>query len=712
MEKLQKAILEIIKEANGQYVDVKDIAVTLNMLESFDLEQISKELKELEKAGDVISTKKKKYVATEFSDFVKGTLQGNARGFCFLRPENKEIEDVFVPARGLFGAFHKDTVLVKLVDAKKREGEVVKILERGEKRIVGYFERGGNFAFVLPDDKRFFKDIFIPKGANGGAVNRDKVVCEITNYGSSGRKPEGRIVEVLGKNGDAGMDVLSIIKTHDLPLDFPDEVKKSLAGIPTEVTEKMIADREDLRKEIVFTIDGEDAKDLDDAISIRKCDNGNFFLGVHIADVTSYVSEDSPLDKEAFIRGTSNYFPDRVIPMLPRELSNGICSLNENVNRLTLSCSMEISPKGDVLSHNIFESVIKTTRRMTYKDVTKMLEGDEKTIKEFANISNEVALCGELAKILIAKREQKGAIDFETKEAKFLLDNKGKVIDIVPYERGLSNRVIEEFMVLANETVAEHMYYASMPFIYRTHEKISTEKLENFVKFVHAMGLSFKINPENIHSKNFQQLLGTIEDESKRLIVNKVLLRNMQKAKYTNNQGVHFGLSSEYYCHFTSPIRRYPDLFIHRVIKKMINGKMTENEMIRLENKAAEAAAQSTERELVADQAERDADDQKKAQFMQTQIGERFEGVISGVTAFGIFVELNNTCEGLVRLETMPYDKYDFQEKMYTLQGVDNSFTLGERVLIEVATVEMQTRRVNFFLLGKEVAKDTYEIFE
>ncbi|MFI3167667.1 MAG: ribonuclease R [Bacillota bacterium] len=712
MEKLKTAIFEVLKGANGDYMGAQDIAIALEMLSDFDMTAIIKELKELENDGDVISTKKKKYIPTQFSKFIKGTLQGHERGFCFLRPENKEIEDVFVPGRALFGAMNKDVVLVALVDEKKREGEVVKIIERGEKRIVGYFERGGNFAFVLPDDKRFFKDIFIPKGKNGGAVNRDKVVVEITNYGGAGKKPEGKIVEILGKTGDAGMDVLSIIKTYDLSIDFPDDVKKSIAGIPTDVPKNMIKEREDLRGDVVFTIDGEDAKDLDDAISIRKCKNGNYFLGVHIADVTSYVAEDSPLDKEAFARGTSNYFPDRVIPMLPRELSNGICSLNENVNRLTLSCSMEISPKGEVLSHNIFESVIKTKRRMTYTNVTKMLKGDKTALKEFSDIADEVKLCGELAEILIDKRQKKGAIDFETKEAKFVFDKNGRIADIKPYERGLSNRVIEEFMILANETVAEHMFYASMPFIYRTHEKIAQEKLDNFVKFVRAMGLSFKINPENVHSKNFQQLLLSIDDESLKMIVNKVLLRNMQKAKYTSNQGEHFGLSSEYYCHFTSPIRRYPDLFIHRVIKKMINGKMTEKEMARLETKASEAAAKSTERELIADQAERDADDQKKAEYMRSQIGERFEGVISGVTAFGIFVELDNTCEGLVRIEQMPYDRYEYQEKMYTLEGVDNSFTLGQRVIIEVANVEMATKRVNFFLIGKEVAKDTYEIFE
>ncbi len=712
MEILKGKILEILREAKGEYLDIRDISIDLDMIEEFDVPVIQKALKALENDGDIYATKKKKYVPSEYAGLIKGTLQGNERGFCFLRPENKEVEDVFLPARSLFGAFHKDVVLVKLVDVKKREGEVVKIIERGESRIVGYFERGANFAFVLPDDKRFFKDIFIPKGKNGGAVNRDKVVVEITNYGGNGKKPEGRIVEVLGKNGDAGMDVLSIIKTYDLNMEFPEDVKKSIKGIPTEVPNKMIADREDLRDEIVFTIDGEDAKDLDDAISIRKCENGNYFLGVHIADVTSYVAEDSPLDKEAYLRGTSNYFPDRVIPMLPRELSNGICSLNENVDRLTLSCSMEISPKGEVISHNIFESVIKTTRRMTYTNVTKMLKGDQKALEEFADIAKEVAICGELAEILIAKRERKGAIDFETKEAKFVLDKNGKVVDIKPYERGLSNRVIEEFMIVANETVAEHMYYASMPFIYRTHEKISEEKLENFTRFVNAMGIPFKINKENIRSKNFQQLLSKIDDESLRMIVNKVLLRNMQKAKYTNNQGDHFGLSSEFYCHFTSPIRRYPDLFIHRVIKKMINGKMTEKEMARLEEKASDAAARSTERELIADQAERDADDQKKAQYMQNQVGQQFEGVISGVTGFGIFVELDNTCEGLVRLETMPYDRYDYQEKMYTLKGVDNSFTLGERVLIEVASVDRATGKVNFFLIGKQVAKDTYEIFE
>ncbi len=644
--------------------------------------------------------KAKEYKLT--GDEIKGVLQGNAKGFAFFRPENPEQEDLFVPNRGLNGAQHGDTVLVVLDN--QRDGDtdvckVVKILERGYSQIVGKFTSTKTSGFVIPDDTRYFSDIFVSKNKWKNAKNGMKVVVKIDKYPEDKKNPEGEIVEVLGKSTDVGCDVLSIIRTHNIKDSFEPEAMVEAKLIPQKVDEKKFAGRTDFRGLQIITIDGEDARDLDDAISVRKNNDGTYELGVHIADVAEYVKKGSAIDKEALSRGTSVYFVDRVIPMLPTELSNGICSLNEAVDRLTMSCIMTVGQDGKVIESKICEGIIKTTHRMTYSSVTKIIEGDKEEKAKFADIAELIDNMVDLAKILIDRREREGAIDFDTKEAKILLNDKGEVENIVPYERTISNRVIEEFMILANRAVAEYMYFLELPFIYRVHEKPTLEKIDNFKKFVTALGVHVRLPKNEIRSKNFAELLDNLRGDVLYLIVNRVLLRSMQKAKYSSVCSEHFGLSAGEYCHFTSPIRRYPDLFVHRMLKMMLRGEFDDLTIEEEFDNATEIAIHSSEKEKGADEAERDADDLKKAEFMATKLGEVFDGVISGVTSFGVFVELDNTCEGLIRLESLPNDDYTYVESMYKLEGRNTTYKLGDKVKVIVGGVDLDARKVNFGII-------------
>ena len=663
-------------------------------------EELAKVMDSLCSDGEfVFEEKTKKYKAVDGRNFVVGIIQGNARGFGFCIDEKAVSQDLFISRAHLHGALHRDRVLVKKIDGTKDEGEVVKILQRGMTQIVGRLDKK-NQAFVIPDDDRFAKDIFIPQKKTLGAKNNQKVLVKITSYPNKEKNPEGEVVKVIGYQNEKGNDILSVAYQYGLDYDFPQVVSQSAAAVPQVVDKSQFKNRRDFTGWTTFTIDGADARDLDDAVSIKKNADGTYLLGVHIADVSHYVKQGSVIDKEAFERGTSVYFPDKVFPMLPVELSNGICSLNPKQNRLTMSCLMTVNKQGKVVDAEICQGVIKTTERMTYDDVTAIIEGDKQKTKQYANIAKDILTMKELAEILIAKREKRGCINFETKEVKFIMDSCGRVTDIKPYERTISHKMIEEFMILANETVAEYVYYQEAPFVYRVHEKPDIDKLKDLNSFLKSFGLYINGDLENIHSANLQKVMQKAKGMPYEHIVGRVMLRSMQKARYHFANLGHFGLASDCYCHFTSPIRRYPDLVVHRVLKLILNGSLDGNASARMHEFVKSASVHSSEREKLADEAERDVDDMKKAEFARTLIGQDFEGIISGVTGFGIFVELPNTVEGLIRIENLPDDVYEFDEKKYTLLGRHNKFTLGQAVKIKVAAADVDTRKIDFDFVG------------
>ncbi|NSJ92233.1 ribonuclease R, partial [Coprococcus sp. MSK.21.13] len=589
----------------------------------------------------------------------------------------------------------------EIKEGKRSEGEVIRILDRVNKTVIGSFEDSKNFGFVVPDEKRIYQDIYIPKGNTMGAHSGDIVIAEITKWPEKRRSPEGKIVEILGKKGEKGIDILTIIKKYNLPEEFPEKVQKYTENIPDEIKEEEYNNRMDLRDKKIITIDGEDAKDLDDAISIEKLPNGNFYLGVHIADVSHYVKEKNPLDKEALKRGTSVYLVDRVIPMLPKKLSNGICSLNPKVDRLTLSCFMEIDKTGKVLNHKVVESVINSSERMTYTDVNKILkDNDQQLIKKYDYLMENFKLMEELCKILYKKRINRGAIDFDFEECKIILDEEGKPVEIKPYEREIGNRIIEEFMLVCNETIAEYMFWANIPFVYRIHEEPDSEKLQHFNEFVYNLGYSIKYSKE-IHPKALQEVVEKVKGKKEETVINTLLLRSLKQAKYSPECVGHFGLAARYYCHFTSPIRRYPDLIIHRIIKEYIKGRTTEKRIKKLEGEVAYASVQSSEMERLAEEAEREVDDLKKAEYMSERIGEVYDGIISSVTAFGLFVELPNTVEGLVHISTLLDDYYVYDERGLRLIGEKTKkiYRLGDEVKIKVDKVDLDSYEVYFALI-------------
>lgn len=670
-----------------------------------EADEFNEVLKELEGEGIIIKTRKKKYGIAERMNLIPGRLQGNKKGFGFLIPDNPDIKDIFIPAGNLNGAMNNDKVIVRLtageLGSRRSEGEVVKILKRANETVVGTFEGNNSFGFVIPDDPRIYQDIFIAKGDFNGATNGQKVVVKITVWPETRRNPEGVVVEVLGHKDDAGTDILSIIRGHNLPEEFPPEVEKQAAKIPEAVREEDIARRRDLRGRTIVTIDGEDAKDLDDAVSVEVLENGNYLLGVHIADVSQYVFEKSHLDKEALKRGTSVYLVDRVVPMLPKRLSNGICSLNPQVERLTLSCDMEIDKKGKVVKYEIYESVIKTKERMTYKDVNRILtDNDPEVMERYKDLVGTFKLMEELMQVLNKRRRARGSIDFEFEETKIVLDEKGRPIGIGPYERGVSERIIEEFMLVCNETVAEHMYWKEIPFIYRVHEDPDPEKIEAFNEFIYNFGYHLKGIAE-LHPKALQQLTDKIKGKKEERIINTLMLRSLKKARYTSASLGHFGLAAKYYCHFTSPIRRYPDLIIHRIIKEDLHGKLNEKRLKELQAIIEGIAEQSSIRERAADEAEREVEDLKKTEYMKARIGEEFDGIISNVTSFGMFVELPNTIEGLVRMSDIEDDYYLYDEVHHMLVGerTRRTFRIGDNVRIRVQNADIATRTIDFVLV-------------
>lgn len=659
----------------------------------------------MEKEGTIVKTRNERYGLPHKMNLIIGILEGNEKGYGFLIPEDKEKEDIFIPAEDMNGALHGDKVIVRITkksnNDRRDEGEVLRILDRANKHIVGTFENNKSFGFVLPDDSRISMDIFVPKSDINGAKTNQKVVVEITKWPDKRRNPEGKIVEILGYIDEKGTDILSVIKQYQLPLEFPNKVLDQAERIEEVVSEEEIAKRVDLRELTTFTIDGADAKDFDDAVSIERLENRNFKLGVHIADVSHYIKENSSMDKEALKRGNSVYLVDRVIPMLPEKLSNGICSLKPGEPRLTLSIFMEIDNNGKVLEHEIVESVIESKERLIYDDVSDLLEKDDENLKmKYNHIFEELKLMEELCHILTEKRNNRGSLDFDFPEAQIILDDNGIPIDIRKEDRRIANRIIEEFMLVSNETIAEYMYWAQVPFIYRIHEDPDSEKIAGFNKFVHNFGYSLK-GFQDIHPKELQNLMNTIKGKKEENLINTLLLRSLKKAIYSSEVNGHFGLAAKYYCHFTAPIRRYADLEIHRIIKSYINSNLYPDKIEKLERILPGIAEQASVMERKAEEAERAVDDIKKAQYMKDRIGEVYEGLVSSLTHFGMFVQLDNTIEGLVHFSNMVNDYYYYDEEKYYIIGelTKKQYRIGDTVKIKVIGVDILKGNIDFILV-------------
>ena len=639
-----------------------------------------------------------------------GKFCANEKGFGFITFEEEGKEDVFVPSKSVNGALDGDTVQFLIYKqkqgTKKAEAKIVKIVKRERETIVGTFQKSRNFGFVVPDDKSFATDIFISKKKCKEAKNNDKVVVYIEKYPTKGKNAEGEIMEILGNINQAGVDLLSVVKEFGLNNEFPKEVMQYVKNIPQKIDEKDIKNRRDFRNDNIFTIDGEDAKDLDDAIHVEKLENGNYKLDVHIADVSNYVKEDSVLDKEAILRGTSVYMFDRVIPMLPFELSNGICSLNAGENRFALSCLMEIDEKGRVVSSDVCKSVIKVTERMSYTDVNKIINNqDEKVLERYRPYISDFKLMEELAKILKNRRVTNGYLNLEIPESKLVLDENGKCIDVHQYETTFANEIIEQFMLTANETIAEKFYWLEAPFIYRVHEEPDFDKIQETNKFLFNIGYKIKVNRDNIKPKAFSEVLEKIKGTEYEKVISTLILRTLKVARYESENKGHFGIASQYYCHFTSPIRRYPDLFIHRVISEYIKDgyNVPEEKLQDLTAKSNKYAESSSDCEKTATKAEREAEDIKKAEFMESKIGEEFEGIVSSVTSFGMFVELENTVEGLIRFENMGGEYFIYDETQKKLVGENSKkvYRIGDKVHIRVIEANKELRKVAFELVDK-----------
>ncbi len=713
VEKRKKVICDLVSDSFYVPMKEKELAVFMQV-KGEDRPELKRILDELVSEGKLSLTQKGKYIkgSGNAATPMIGTFISNARGFGFVEVEGQD--DFYVPQDMVNGAFHKDKVEIAMLPengGKRKEAKVVRVVEHGTTQIVGTFEKSKNFGFVRPDNTKMASDIFIPNERSKGAVTGHKVVVEITDYGKNGKNPEGKVVEILGHLNDPGVDILSIVKGFELPMEFPEKVMNQVERVAKDVSEADCLGRKDLRDVLMVTIDGEDAKDLDDAVNVSYDEEKEIYhLGVHIADVTNYVQENSALDKEALKRGTSVYLVDRVIPMLPHALSNGICSLNEGVDRLALSCLMEINKAGEIENYEITESVICVNKRMTYTSVKKILEDhDEAESKAYEELVPMFQKMEELSKLLRERRRKRGAIDFDFPESKIYLDADGHPIDIKPYERNTANMLIEDFMLAANETVAQHFYWMEAPFVYRIHEKPDSEKIQKLNIFIQNMGYYMKsigrskskVSEEEIHPKEIQKLLEKISGTPEEAMVSRLTLRSMKQAKYSTECSGHFGLACQYYCHFTSPIRRYPDLQIHRIIKEQLRGRLNLNRTDHYRELLNEVARHSSETERRADEAERETDKLKKVEYMEERIGCEFDGVISGITTWGIYVELPNTVEGLIHVSKLPGDYYCYNEGTYEMTGerTGHSFKLGEPVRIRVAGTELLTKTIDFDLV-------------
>lgn len=712
MQARKERILAYIQSDGYIPMKRKDLRVMMDVPQE-DRPAFEELLQQLIEEGHIFETRKGKLAAPKDLQMATGSFIGHARGFGFVTPDEGG-EDVFIPASETMGAMQKDKVLYKVLHkaekGKKADGVIVKILERGMQRIVGTFEASNKgFGFVVADDKKVAKDIFISRDHTKGAVSGHKVVVEITDYGEERRNPEGKVVEILGHVNDPGVDILSVIRRYELAVEFPDEVYAEIEHLETEVKEEDKVGREDLRDWLTITIDGEDAKDLDDAVTMKKLGNGNYELGVHIADVSHYVREYTELDQEAYRRATSVYLVDRVIPMLPHKLSNGICSLNPHVDRLALSCIMEINPRGEVVNHRIAETVINSNYRMTYTAVREILEeGTPELMEQYQEIVPMLEEMEELRQILGRKRRKRGSVNFDLPESKIILDEKGKPVDIRPYERSISTNMIEEFMLVCNETIAENSFWQEIPFMYRSHQEPDEDKMEKMEQFLRGFGYHLRKKDGEIHPREIQKVLRTAEGTDEERIITRMVLRSMMQARYTAENGGHFGLAAKYYCHFTSPIRRYPDLEIHRMIKKMLHGELDEKSSAEYRKKMPDWAKHCSKQERVAEDAERDTDALKKVEYMEDKVGEIYEGIISGVTGWGIYVELPNTIEGMVALNQLDDDFYEFDDKNMLVYGkrTKKSYRLGDRVTVSVSKVDRMMGTIDFMF------EDDFETFE
>ena len=702
-DKRKKIILDLMEEEFYVPMKEKELAVMLQVSKE-DRVELNRILNELLAEGKLTLTKKGKFIKAKSSqDQLIGTFISHPKGFGFVEIEGRE-DDLYIPENAVNGAFHKDTVKVALLSAqngKRQEAQVIEILARGMKQVVGIFDKSNkNYGFVIPDNSKIGNDIFVPVERSKGAVSGHKVVCEITDYGKNNRKPEGKIVEILGHVNDPGVDIMSIVRGYELPTEFGEKVLHQAENVAHEVSEADMAGRRDLREVQMVTIDGEDAKDLDDAVSLTK-EGDVYKLGVHIADVTNYVQENSALDWEAKKRGTSVYLVDRVIPMLPHTLSNGICSLNAGVDRLALSCLMTINKKGEVVEHDICESVIRVDRRMSYTSVKKILEDrDEAECKEYEELVPMFEEMKELASILREKRRKRGSIDFDFPETKIILDRQGHPLEIKPYDRNVATKIIEDFMLIANETVAQHFYWMELPFVYRTHDNPDPEKIAKLSTFIRNFGYSIKSKQEEVHPKELQKLLASIEDTPEEALISRLTLRSMKQAKYTVECTGHFGLACQFYCHFTSPIRRYPDLQIHRIIKEQLRGRLNETRIAHYNDILPDVAKNASEMERRADEAERETDKLKKVEYMEERIGEIYEGVISSITAWGVYVELPNTIEGMIHVSMLPGDYFYYDEEAYEMvgQATGRKYKLGETIKVKVNATDKISRTIDFVI--------------
>lgn len=698
LKQRKETLLSVIGDKQYTPMKLKELAILLNVPKG-QRDELKEVLDRLLAEGKVSISSKGKYGKPDMYS-VTGTFSAHPKGFGFVTVEDRT-EDVFIPGEKTAGALHGDTVQIVIDEdgkGRRAEGAVVKIVAHANAEIIGYYQKNKSFGFVIPDNQKITKDLFIPEGKDMGAVTGHKVVARVTDYGGSGKKPEGEIVEILGHINDPGTDILSIVRAYGLPEEFPDQVMQQVENIPDHVEPSEWQGRLDLRGLQTVTIDGEDAKDLDDAITISKEDHG-YTLGVHIADVSHYVTEKSPLDVEALRRGTSVYLVDRVIPMLPHKLSNGICSLNQGMDRLALSCIMEIDEQGHVMGHRIAETLINVDRRMTYTAVNAIVtDRDEAAMKEYEEFVPMFDLMKELADILRENRSKRGSIDFDFPESKIILNEKGKPVDIRPYERNAATKIIEDFMLMANETVAEDFFWQELPFLYRTHDNPDPEKMKKLGTFINNFGYSIRTQQGEVYPKELQKLLTKIEGTPEEALISRLTLRSMKQAKYTPYNSGHFGLAAKYYTHFTSPIRRYPDLQIHRIIKENLRGGLSDKRIAHYEKILPDVAVQSSAMERRADDAERDTEKMKKCEYMSRYIGEEFDGVISGVTNWGLYVELPNTVEGLIHVNDLNEDYYIFDEEHYELVGelTRKTFKLGQPIRVQVTGTDKLAKTIDF----------------
>lgn len=695
-EKRKKVIYDFICDDLYVPMKIKEIAAVLQIPRE-QRDGLREVLDALVEEGRVTLSKRGKYSRGR-AERLKGMFQANVRGFGFVTPEDGG-EDVFIAEENLCGAFQGDEVefiITASPSGRRREGKIVQVISHSVTRVVGLYEKCKSYGFVRPDNQRYLNDIYIPAGREMGAMTGHKVVVELTSYGGEHMKPEGKVSEIIGHISDPGTDILSIVMDMGIKTEFPEKALEQAARVGKPVSGADCAGRKDLRGWQMVTIDGEDAKDLDDAVSLVK-EGENYRLGVHIADVANYVQERSALDKEAFERGTSVYLADRVIPMLPRALSNGSCSLNAGEDRLALSCIMTISPSGEMVNHEIAETVIRVDKRMSYNEVARILEGEEEAVRENEEVVPMLRQMKELSDILRERRGRRGSVDFDFPETKIILDEEGKPAEIKPYERNAATKIIEDFMLMANETVAEEYFWRDVPFLYRTHDTPDGEKIRQLSAFINNFGYHIHVRNE-VRPKEIQKLLEKVEGTPEESLISRLALRSMKQARYSTENTGHFGLAAKYYTHFTSPIRRYPDLQIHRIIKDNLRGRLGDGRIAHYAEILPEAAAQCSMRERTAEEAEREVVKLKKAEYMRERIGEEYDGVISGVTRRGLYVELPNTVEGLVHVADMWDDHYEFAEQDYELVGVHTGriYKLGQRVRVRVTDADKIQRTVNF----------------